>query len=140
MLLQDQAQAIAVARDANKYLNDRAPWQEIKTDRARAATTLYVALRAVDSLKILLFPFLPFSAQSLHEQLGYDDNLLGEFDTPTFHEDSGAHEALVYRDLGVGDRWQPSALRPGQKLREPKPLFKKLDVKIVEEEKERLGK
>jgi len=134
------AEAIAVARDANKYLNDRAPWQEIKTDRARAATTLYVALRAVDSLKILLYPFLPFSAQSLHEQLGYDDNLIGEFETPTFSEDSAQHEALVYRDLGSGERWQPSALCPGQKLREPRPLFKKLDVKIVEEEKARLGR
>ncbi len=133
------AEAMAVARDANKYLNERAPWQELKTDRARAATTIYVALRVVDSLKILLYSFLPFSSQSLHEQLGYDDNLFGAFDTPTFTESASEHEALGYRDSGSGERWQPSQLQAGQKLREPKPLFKKLDAKIVEEEKSRLG-
>ena len=34
--------------------------------------------------------------------------------------------------------WQPSALPAGQKLEPPKPLFKKLDDSIVEEELARL--
>jgi methionyl-tRNA synthetase len=34
--------------------------------------------------------------------------------------------------------WSPSELPPGQKLREPAPLFKKLDPGIVEEELRRL--
>jgi methionyl-tRNA synthetase len=34
--------------------------------------------------------------------------------------------------------WEPSALAPGQKLREPEPLFKKLDPGIVEDELRRL--
>ena len=133
------AETMAVARDANRYLNDRAPWKEIKSDRARAGTTLYVALRVVDSLKWLFYPFLPATSQALHEQLGYDDNLGGTFQTPTFHESASSHQALVYRDESTGDRWRPSVLRAGQRLREPKALFKKLDASIVEEEKARLG-
>jgi methionyl-tRNA synthetase len=35
-------------------------------------------------------------------------------------------------------RWEPSTLPVGQTLREPEPLFKKLDPAIVEEERERL--
>jgi methionyl-tRNA synthetase len=35
-------------------------------------------------------------------------------------------------------RWEPSQLPPGQKLRPPQPLFKKLDEEIVEEELERM--
>jgi len=31
-------------------------------------------------------------------------------------------------------RWQPSELPPGQLLREPEPLFRKLDPSIVEAE------
>src|SRR3712207_5633091 len=52
-------EAMALARDANQYLSDQAPWALLETDRERAATVLYVALRAIDSLKVLLTPFLP---------------------------------------------------------------------------------
>jgi len=34
--------------------------------------------------------------------------------------------------------WAPSALPPGQALREPAPLFKKLDESVIEEEDARL--
>ncbi len=56
----------------NQYVADQAPWSLVKTDRDRAATVLYVALRVVDSLKTLFTPFLPFSSQVLHELLGYE--------------------------------------------------------------------
>ncbi len=134
-----QAAAIGLARDANGYLNAREPWKVIKTDRARAATTIYVALRVIDSLNRLLSPFLPFSAQSLHEQLGYDDDWLGSLGIEEFAETKSGHRALVYAASGAGDRWLPSALPPGQVLREPKALYKKLDAQIVDEEKARLG-
>ena len=35
---------------------------------------------------------------------------------------------------GWAGSWQPSELAPGQKLREPAPLFKKLDESIVDDE------
>ena len=38
----------------------------------RAATVLFVALRAVDSLKTIFTPFLPHTSQVVHELLGYD--------------------------------------------------------------------
>jgi methionyl-tRNA synthetase len=134
------AEGIAIAREANRYLNEKAPWQQIKTDRAAAATTVYTALRAIDSLKILLSPFLPASSQSLHTQLGYDDDLYGQFDIASFAESNGEHRALVYQQPSSGDRWTPSILQAGQALREPQALYKKLDPKIVAEEVGRLGK
>ena len=54
----------------NEYTSEQAPWALVKTDRERAATVLYVGLRCIDSLKMLFTPFLPFSAQRLHELLG----------------------------------------------------------------------
>ena len=56
----------------NQYVDREAPWAAIKADRAGAATILYVALRLVDSLKVIFTPFLPFSSQKLHHLLGYD--------------------------------------------------------------------
>jgi methionyl-tRNA synthetase len=35
-------------------------------------------------------------------------------------------------------RWEASALPPGQQLREPRPLFKKLDPGVAEEELARM--
>ncbi len=134
--------AVELARDANKYVADNAPWFSIKTDRARTATTLYVALRVIDNLKTLFYPFLPFSSNELHRQLGYDGDLLGQLEIKTFQESSRAHRALVYEpgDALRKQKWAPSALAPGQKLREPKGLFKKLDDKVAEIEKSKLGK
>ena len=62
---------------ANQYVSEQEPWAALKADPDRAGTILYVALRAVDSLKILLAPYLPTSSQQLHELLGYDGWLVG---------------------------------------------------------------
>lgn len=132
--------AIELARQANKYIADNEPWFAIKTDRQRAATTLYVALRVIDNLKTLFYPFLPFSSNELHVQLGYDGDLLGTLEVRTFQESMRAHTALVYAPGKHLQRWAPSQLAPGQRLREPRALFKKLDEKIADAEKAKLGK
>ena len=66
-----------LSSEVNQYVSDQAPWALVKTDRDRAGTVLYVALRAVDSLKVIFTPFLPHSSQTLHELLGYDGWLAG---------------------------------------------------------------
>ncbi|MCK4863465.1 MAG: methionine--tRNA ligase [Dehalococcoidales bacterium] len=106
--------AMSAAREANRYLDDKAPWKVIKEDRQAAATSLYVALSIISQLKTMFYPFLPFSSQKVHEYLGFDGRV----------EDCG---------------WQPQTLPPGQKLREPKPLFAKLDDSIIDEETRRIG-
>ncbi len=132
--------AVELARDANRYLSETAPWLIIKTDRARAATSLYVSLRVIDNLKTLFYPFLPFTSSALHTQLGYEGDLLGSSEIKTFDESTRSHRALVYTPGQHTQKWAPSQLPPGQKLREPKALFKKLDEKIADEEKSKLGK
>jgi methionyl-tRNA synthetase len=132
-------EGLALAKAVNVYL-DRAPWYAvIKTDRAAAARTVYTALRAIDSLKILLAPFLPFTAERLHRLLGFSQPLFGAQRAASFHDSIGAHEALVYDPTGATGRWQPSGLKPGQVLAEPTPLYRKLDDSIAEEERARLG-
>ena len=132
--------ALEVAREANGYLQVTEPWKTIKVDRARAATALYVALRVIDNLKVLFYPFLPFSSDALHRQLGYTGDLLGAVKLETFHETTRSHTAAVYHPGKHTQRWTPSQLPPGQLLGEPKALFKKFDDKIAEIEKAKLGK
>jgi methionyl-tRNA synthetase len=106
--------AMSLAGDANRYLEEKSPWKVIKQDREKAGTALYVALYVINNLKTMMYPFLPFSSQKLHEYLGYSGKV----------EDQG---------------WKISDLEPGQELLAPSPLFVKLDDSVVEEETSRLG-
>jgi methionyl-tRNA synthetase len=128
-----------IAALGNQYVAEQAPWAKLETERERAGTILYVALRVVDSLKVLLAPFLPFSAQRLHELLGHDDVIAGELDFRTVDEDGAEHVVLTGDYESWSGRWQPSELAPGQALREPSPLYAKLDPDdVVAEELERM--
>ncbi len=133
------AEAVGLARDANKYLDDQAPWFEIKSDRGEAAKTVYTTLRVIDSLKLLLAPFLPFSSERLHQYLGYEGQLFGELAIQTYHEANQSHGALTYDPAKATGSWEPSQLPAGQILRRPAPLFKKLDEEVVEQERQRLA-
>ncbi len=132
-------ETLGLARQVNGYL-DRAPWfGVIEEDRQAAATTVYTALRAIDSLKILFAPFLPFSSEQLHESLGYDEPIFGEQKIVTYDESERSHEALIYDSSSATGRWAPSDLEPGHRFNKPKPMYRKLDESVINEERERLG-
>jgi methionyl-tRNA synthetase len=101
--------AMSIAHEANRYLDEKSPWKAIKEDRQSAANSLYVALCIISQLKTMLYPFLPFSSQKVHEYLGFEGHV---------------------KDYG----WKWQDLPPGQRLMEPKPLFSKLDDSLIEEE------
>jgi len=107
--------AMDLAHEANRYLDEKAPWKAFKTDKQAAADSLYTALRAISALKTMLCPFLPFSSQKLHKYLGFEGTV----------EDAG---------------WRIEAPKPGQMLAEPQALFTKLDDEVVERETQKLGR
>jgi methionyl-tRNA synthetase len=129
-----------VAREANGYLDRKAPWFQIKEDPQAAAMSVYVILRVVDNLKTILAPTLcvPHTAQRLHEYLGYDGQLFGTQRVVEYEEETRSHKALTYDHSQAVGPWAPSQLPPGQALREPAPLFRKLDDSVIEEETARL--
>ena len=118
--------AMAMAAKVNVYLGTEQPWHVIKTDRARAGTVLYVALRCVDNLKLMLTPFLPFSSQKLHEMLGYTDVIAPQPEVREVNEDGLVHRVIT-GDYPIADRWKVSELASGHPLPQPLALFKRLD-------------
>ncbi len=132
-------EAMRLAQETNKYLDTAAPWFEIKSDKDAAAKTVYTAMRAIDSLKVVFAPFLPFTSEQLHTYFGYTQPLFGEQFTEARSDNLGEHTVLRYKpDLASG-RWEPSRLEAGRPLQKPKPLFKKLEPGVADEERARLG-
>jgi len=113
-LRQGLQQAMALAQEANRYLDQTAPWTAIKSDRRAAGRALYTALNAIAGLRTALAPYLPFTCERLSGYLGTETSI---------------------RELG----WQLHALRPGTPLQKPAPLFRKLEPSVVAEEEARLG-
>ena len=112
------SQAFALAQETNRYLDLKAPWRAIKTERQAAATSLCVALKVINCLKVILAPFLPFSSQKVHHYLGFAGRV---------EEEGWEFEPLV------------DVIRGGNILRQPAPLYTKLDPQIVAAESGRLG-
>jgi methionyl-tRNA synthetase len=148
-------EAMKLATAVNVYLDVNAPWSAIKVDKSEASKTIYTALKAIDSLKVLFAPFLPFTSERLHGFFGYETPLFGEQYTEEVSDSLGSHKVLRYRapalsgglsspqgvsKPAVEGQWKPSELKPGAKLNQPALLFKKLEEKIIEEERGRLGK
>jgi methionyl-tRNA synthetase len=104
--------AMSLAQETNRYLDEKAPWKAIKTDKTAAGTSLYVAISVLSCLRTVFYPFLPFSSQKLHEYLGYSGNV---------------------QDYG----WNFVLPPAGQSLVLPQPLFTKLDEKQIDEENKR---
>jgi methionyl-tRNA synthetase len=133
------AEAMRLSSIGNQYVDYQAPWAVIKEDRERAATILFVALRIVDSLKVIFTPFLPFSSQKLHELLGYEGFIAGPLEFREIEKGGeDRHTILTGEYSGWIRRWEPSELPAGQELREPEPLFRKLEPSIVADELARL--
>lgn len=59
-----------LARLGNKYLADTEPWKMVKTDEARTATIMNLALNIAANLAIVSEPFLPFTAAKLFKMFG----------------------------------------------------------------------
>lgn len=67
--------AMGAAQEVNAYLNRKEPWRTVRSDRLRTSTTLYVALNAINGLKVALYPCLPFSSTTLHSLLSQTGTL-----------------------------------------------------------------
>jgi methionyl-tRNA synthetase len=96
---------ISISRTGNQYLNEKEPWNLIKTDRDKAASIFYVAAQIVKAIAVVSEPFIPSTAEQLWQTL----NLSGS-----------VHAS----------RWKEALklLETGHKISKPKPLFRKIDA------------
>ncbi len=125
-------EAMRVVGSANKYISDNEPWK-LKDDPARRDTVLHTALQVVSDANTLLTPFLPHSAQKVHEALGGDGVWAAQPEIRTVSEEDGPDYPVLMGDYaGEQARWESTPIEPGKPLAKPSPLFAKLDEKLGE--------
>ncbi|GAB3592815.1 methionine--tRNA ligase [Angustibacter peucedani] len=133
------AEAMRVVSAVNTYLSDQTPWK-LKEDRERMGTVLHVAVQAISDCRTLLSPFLPFSAQTVHEVFG-GTGVVSPM--PEIREvddlDGGAPYPVLMGDYSGFPRWESVPVEVGATVGPPVPVFTKLDPSVVDEELARLG-
>ena len=107
--------AMDMARAGNKYLQETEPWKVSKTDMARTATILNIALQTCANLAIAFEPFLPFMSEKLMKMLNVEN--------------------LTWDKLG-----NFTLLPAGSKISEPVLLFEKVEDEVVVFQQEKLRK
>jgi methionyl-tRNA synthetase len=96
---------ISISRTGNQYLNNKEPWNLMKTDKEKAGTIFYIAAQVVKAISVVSEPFMPQTAQQLWETLQLEGKV----------SKSSWADALVM-------------LETGHKIAKPKPLFHKIDA------------
>ena len=105
--------AMRLAQTGNRYIDAKEPWKTVKIDKEAAGTALWVGLNIISTLRTVFYPYLPTSADKIHNMLFKDSDTLS-------------------------DGWSKRDIIPNAPIGKPTPLFHKLDNAIIEEENARL--
>jgi methionyl-tRNA synthetase len=131
---QASGEAMRVISAANKYLSDQEPWK-LKDDPDRRDSVLHTALQVVQDANTLMTPFLPHSAQKVHEALGGtgvwaaqpEMTEVTDLDVP-----DRTYPVLTGDYAGEQARWESTPIEAGRPLAKPSPLFAKLEPTLGE--------
>lgn len=114
-----------IARAANKYFNDEAPWKTIKENKDLAAKTLNFCVQISYSLSILLAPVIPFTCKKIQETMGFTPNV------------GDANNAINTENLWDNAKFPQVKDSP---FEFKQVLFPNIDDKVIELQISKLGK
>lgn len=138
--------AMDMARAGNKYLQLTEPWKLSKTDMARTATILNLAIQTCANLAIAFEPFLPFMSEKLRGMLKLGKinwEMLGSFDLVAPGTHLGETELLFEkiedsvvemqvrkledaRRKNLLESWTPAPVKENVDF----PTYEKLDIRV----------
>lgn len=112
-----------IARAANKYFNDKAPWKSVKTDMADCALAMHMCLQTVRTLGVAVAPIMPHAAQEMQRLVG-------------------ASVRVGTPGEPLDDAWAAAGtftIPAGTTIPEPAILFTKIENDVIERETAKLG-
>jgi methionyl-tRNA synthetase len=105
--------AMKLAQFGNFYFDQKKPWILIKNDKQACKTAIHICIKIINALAVFTAPYLPFSSDKLWKILGHKISI----------------NKIKWNDA-FGE------LKVGIKLEKTIPLYKKLDIKEIEMEKD----
>lgn len=111
------AEVMNVARHGNKLLTEKEPWKTIKDNKEQTGIALFDAVQIIANLAVLCEPFLPFTAQKLHQMLN-----------------------SAQFNWGWAEAGNAALLPSGHQLGEAQLLFDKVEDDVIEIQIEKLNK
>jgi methionyl-tRNA synthetase len=106
------ADIVAIASEANQYIDTKAPWKQKKIDERLMNATLYHLVEGIRCLAIMIQPFVPATAAKILETLGTD-------------------AARAAAGISFDELKPQHAIKPGTALLVPQPLFPKIEDKAA---------
>ena len=105
---------IKTAKKGNKYFNDQEPWKAVKEDMEKASNCLYLSNQLCKAMAVLLKPYIPNKADAICDII----------------------------NISTENTWDDAKvfLEEGHEINKAKPLFKKIEDKVIVEQKEKLYK
>jgi methionyl-tRNA synthetase len=104
---------LSLSASVNKYFQEKEPWAMVEDNKAKAACTLFTSVNLLRSITLLLYPYIPATAEAALKALGAE-----------------------------GRSWRSLAevkLQPGQRI-EAKLLFKKIEKEELTKAKHYMSK
>jgi methionyl-tRNA synthetase len=102
------ADIVAIATEANLYIDTKAPWKQKKTDEKQMHATLYHLAEAIRCIAIMLQPFMPKASAKILATVGYNE--------------ARAQAGIPFAELAPN-----YALKAGTKLLPLEPLFPRVE-------------
>lgn len=93
-----------LSRWGNRYFDSVKPWATVKTDKDKCGSDLNANMRIVKALTIMAWPFLPFSSEKIWDMIGQGGTI---------------------QECGLDGILKP--LKAGIELKEPTPVYKKIE-------------
>ena len=97
----------------NKYIDTNSPWNLVKTEngKLRLCTVMYNTVECIRSISILIYPFMPKSADTIMKQLGIEQTI---------------------EELGLESLKSWGGVKPGTKVQPGLQLFPRIQDKEAE--------
>lgn len=111
-----------IARYANKYFNDEAPWKTAKSNPEHCGKTIFICLNLVRELSVLIAPVLPNTAKSIARMLNV-----------------GAISGERADGINNWSKLLNFSLKQNHKLSNPEILFHKVEDEVIARQVAKLG-
>ncbi len=102
------ADIMAIASEANIYIDTKAPWKQKKIDEKLMNATLYHLVEAIRCITIMIQPFMPGSAARILTAIGYSEEQ--------------ATKGILFFELAP-----EYAIKPGTEIAVPQPFFPRIE-------------